>query len=879
MSVGSDARIVGDGSAPATLAAVLAMLIERARDVASCDGASVALVEGTRLRYVAAVGVVEGTDYSCAIDEPAAWTARTGRAWIVQDSLGAVDDFDRETAEAYGVRSWCNLPLIHDGQVFGLLAIVDARPGAFPPRIVAPLTRLAEMAASLVAAARALDERSTLLAETAAALKRERLVLEGLDEGIVHEHSDGTITFNARALQLLPLSEDELARRAGSRPTGIEILDETGAPIVGMRPTEKAFTTGQRGQCVVSIRRDGGPARWLAVTATPLTPDDDGRPTSVVTSYVDLTELRASRARADDAASLVRVAFDNADNAILLQDSRGDIRLVNQTLLKLFGVTQAEIVGPWDEARFTHPDDVRLGWNHWRELQAGERSVYRMEKRHLHADGSTRWCMCIVAAVPAPDGEDGVWTLTQITDLTEQRETQRRLFHHVFHDPVTGLANRSVLMDRLDLALAKTLRSHPSAAVLLAQIGWVADGGQRRDVERDDRVLRQVARRLGVVLGSNDTFSRVGPRAVAVLLEDLDPSDADGVARGVADQMHVAVRAPILVGDLEVRAKLSIGIALMQEGQQAAEVVREAEAASAAATGRRGVATEVADARLRSRVRARRDLESALHGAVARSEIITHFQPKIDLRDGRLAGFEALARWSRPGHDLLGPDAFLGLARDLGLVAGIGRAVLRTVAFQLRTWSERFPGLAESYGDRRPAIACAVNLGAGELSAGVVNDIAEAIDISGSPGLIAIEITESQALAGDAHVANVIADIRAMGVHVGLDDFGTSYATLTTLAELEFDFLKVDRSFTAGLGVSRAGTAAVTATVGLGRALGLQVIAEGIETLAQLDALRRMSVDVGQGFLFGAATSKRDAEPFLLKAAAGHPHVDLPPLS
>ena len=593
-------------------------------------------------------------------------------------------------------------------------------------------------------------------------------------------------------------------------------------------------------------------------------------------------QLRGGSERAHRTARLLEVAFSHSPSAIVLADHKGRVLMVNKAFLDLVGGEEADVLGRWDEERFTHPDDRGLGSDLMRELLAGERTSFRVEKRHLHADGSTRWCDVIVAAVPSERAGDGPLALLQISDLTPRRVAQRMLFEHAFHDVVTGLANRTMLLEWLQTALDSpgngTEPHDRSVAVVAVEI-------ERLDVvigslgqQAADALLRAVVVRLRCASDGLGELARAGPKLVALVLADQEPAAVAKRARRVAARYHRVLRHPFEIDGHTVRVSAAVGIAVGMCGSDGGpELLRDAEAALPLARRSIPEGVVMADAHLRRRTKERLDIENGLGLALERNELVLHYQPEVDLRSGRLVGFEALMRWNRPGHGTLRPADFIDVADEVGLLPAFGTWALAGAAAQVRRWLTQRPCLALANLAHRRAggtggaagLSVAVNVAAVQLTSELVGDVAAAVRSIGHPSRLSIEITESQILAASPLVNEVLAEVRALGVRVGLDDFGTSYATLSTLASLELDFLKIDQSFTAGLGCDRARTAVVTATVGLARALGQRVVAEGVETAAQLAILRRLGVDVGQGYLFGRPVAAPALEALLDRAAMG----------
>jgi len=270
------------------------------------------------------------------------------------------------------------------------------------------------------------------------------------------------------------------------------------------------------------------------------------------------------------------------------------------------------------------------------------------------------------------------------------------------------------------------------------------------------------------------------------------------------------------------------------------------------------------DEALRDRAEERLDVEAALHHAVSRQELRLLYQPEVNLRTGLLVGFEALLRWEHPTLGLLAPQGFIAVAEESGLVVEIGHWVLLAAARQMGAWRQRWPGLA--------TVSMGVNVAARQLSDPRLPDlVGQAREIARPGAPLCLEVTETELLASTTHATRVLGRLRREGSRVALDDLGTGYASLAYVAGLEADVLKIDRSFTAGLGVHRAQSAVVAALVSLGRSLGQDLVAEGVETPDQARLLLELGCEVAQGFLCGKPAAAEELLPILERAAAGSP--------
>ncbi len=422
------------------------------------------------------------------------------------------------------------------------------------------------------------------------------------------------------------------------------------------------------------------------------------------------------------------------------------------------------------------------------------------------------------------------------------------LRHQAFHDSLTGLANRGLFGDRVDHALALSARTGASIAVLFLDLDDFKTVNDRFGHAGGDELLRVVSGRIVDVLRPGDTAARLGGDEFAVLIEDLTgPEDAILVA----DRLIDTVRAPIRIADADALTGVSIGIALSAVSDDRAEdLLRNADFAMYRAKSAGKGRHEVFQTHMREGIAERSELERLIVGVVDRGELRLQYQPIVELSSRAIVGVEALVRWHPAGRRMLMPGDFISLAEETGEIVPIGRWVVDEACRQGRRWQVRL---------NDPAFAISVNLSARQFQhAGLVPEVLDAIRTSGiDPRSLILEITESVLMQHTAATIDKLAQLRAHGIRLAIDDFGTGYSSLSYLDRFPVDTLKIDRSFVDGFGGGREGPVLVRAIVELGHALGLDVIAEGIEREDQVDPLSQLGCRLGQGYLF---TRPIDAE-------------------
>jgi diguanylate cyclase (GGDEF)-like protein/PAS domain S-box-containing protein len=425
-------------------------------------------------------------------------------------------------------------------------------------------------------------------------------------------------------------------------------------------------------------------------------------------------------------------------------------------------------------------------------------------------------------------------------DISERKEFEATLEHQATHDPLTGLPNRALLLDRLTVSLARAERFKTAVAVLFLDLDHFKVVNDSLGHAMGDQLLIAAADRLKEALRQGgDTVARFGGDEFVILCEDLTSEDD---ARSIADRVNELLAEPFLLGEHEVYVAASTGIAFTEGAAEATDLLRDADAAMYQAKEHGRDRYEVFDRQMRAEAVDRLSIESYLRRAIQHRELRIHYQPKVDLRTGAIVGTEALVRWEHPDRGLLLPGEFIRVAEETGLIVPIGRWVLEQAVRQAQRWQAEIPGL--------PPLYICVNLSRRQLGhPSLVDEVAAVLDETGiDPGLVDLEITES-VLMDDVELAHrALSNLHDLGVKLVVDDFGTGYSSLSYLQRFPVDLLKIDRSFVAGLGTNKGDTAIVTAVLSLAHALGMQAIAEGVETADQLAELRALGCDMAQGF-------------------------------
>jgi len=568
---------------------------------------------------------------------------------------------------------------------------------------------------------------------------------------------------------------------------------------------------------------------------------------------------------------LFQIVTENAADMIALVDVKGRRLYNSPAYRRVLGYSAAEL-GETTAFEQIHPDD------RFKVLQAAQEARStgvgrKLEYRIRHKDGTWR-VLESVAGIIRDDKGDVAKLVIVNRDITDRKRAEEQAEHSSFHDGLTGLPNRRLFLDRLQNLFERSQRSPDQRyALLVADLDGFKALNDSLGTAVGDEVMAETGRRLDACLRDEDTVSRVveeapgwnpvlsrmGGDEFIMLLEGVtDPSDA----MRAANRILAAMTALIVVKGSEVRASVSVGIALSSPAHKHADqLLQDADVAMRRAKALGGARCEMFDEAMHTRAVNRLQLESELRQALEKNEFRVFYQPIMNLETKQIAAFEALLRWQHPDQGLISPYKFIDAAEDVGLLFATGRWLILQACRQLRIWEKENPGSTP--------VNVSVNISARQFAdARFIPDLLAAIRETGiEPARIQLEMTENVAGADPKLTVTLLSYLKHLGIGVVLDDFGSGSCSLTGLRQFPLEALKIDRLLIGEMLADRGTYDTVDLIILLARKLKLKVIAEGIETAKQLESLRALGCDLGQGYLFSQPVEARAAGELLSQPA------------
>ena len=693
--------------------------------------------------------------------------------------------------------------------------------------------------------------------KTARTLRRRNIELDHASEAsarlaaIVENSNDAIIS---RALDRKILTWNTAAERL----FGWTAVEAIGQSVSLFIPPERADESN-RNQTLVqadqpvpaydTVRRTKDGRRIdVSLTHSPIK-NERGETVSVALIFRDIGE----RKRAEQVHAQLAAIVENSNDAIISRSPDGRFVSWNKGAERMFGYTAAEAIG--------HPITLILPPEERKDVARKVETTRRgetpdpYETRRVAKDGRVIDVVASVSPIRNAAGQVAAVSII-FHDITERKQAQEQIAFLSQYDTLTGLPNRNLFRDRLELAIARAKRQRELVGIMLFNLDRFKQVNEGLGLEAGDELLRQVAARLKERLREVDTIARLGSDEFAILVEGM-PTSADVTA--VAEKLIEEFAIPFQVKGTEVVAVPSIGITIHPNGTDNSQVLLEhAEIAMERVKREGGGGYRLYDDEPATSRGGRFDLETRLRHALERGEFALHYQPKVRLLDGAITGAEALLRWNAPELGAISPAKFIPIAEESGLIVPIGEWVLRTACAQMQSWHEQ-----------GHSIGIAVNLSPRQFrQKDLVSSVAEVLKQSGlAPQHLELEITEGTAMTNAERAINILRELHGLGAKLSVDDFGTGYSSLAYLKRFPLDSLKIDRSFVVDVGADTNSEAIMRATIALAQSLKLKVVAEGVETEAQRDFLVRAGCDEMQGYLYSRPLPAAEFLALLVRAS------------
>ena len=589
-----------------------------------------------------------------------------------------------------------------------------------------------------------------------------------------------------------------------------------------------------------------------------------GNPMVLATVQRDITERKQAEEALRRSKEYFRSLTENASDVILVLDDNGAIRYASPSVNRAIGLEAADLIGSRAFDGIVHTDDLAGVSSAFAAAVQDRGASVSIAARVRHKDGSWRTLEGTVRNLLGDPAVTGL--VLNCRDITERKQAEETIEHLAYHDALTDLPNRTLLKDRLTVALAQGRRRSLKPAVLFLDLDEFKVVNDTVGHVEGDELLRQVAEGLMGLVREGDTVARMGGDEFTLVLSEVT---------GVEDAVEVAARVlehlrrPWLLNGQEFHVSASIGIAMYPgDGEDAETLLRNADTAMYGAKKKGRDNYQLYTPEMNARIAERLALENSLRHALERGEFVVHYQPQVNIGTGQVVGVEALVRWQRPERGLILPGEFISMAEEIGLIVPLGEWVLRTACAQNKAWQEA--GL--------PPIRVAVNLSVRQFQErGLLDTVAQTLQETGlDPACLQLEITEGAAMDDADFTITTLRNLREIGVQIAIDDFGTGHSSLAYLKRFPIDVVKIDRSFVCNLTFDATDAAIATTVIAMARSLNLQVIAEGVETEQQLAFLREQQCDEMQGYLFAEAVPAPTLERLLTQGKRLLAPADVP---
>jgi diguanylate cyclase (GGDEF)-like protein/PAS domain S-box-containing protein len=628
---------------------------------------------------------------------------------------------------------------------------------------------------------------------------------------------------------------------------GTTVDDMTGKPIAAFTRTPhtseselaedlEVLRTRRSRSIVRELVDSSGAHRTLQLVKRPIVLED-GR-SFVMSVAVDVTKSERAESTLAKTNDFLKNILETISDAVFALDTSGKFTLANQRLSQMTGYGHHELIG----MPFSRIFPVDTGIDVQRMLTGlllENAKEKRFEAHVAHADGHPRTITC--SLLPLKEGERVIGIAGTAVDITERKAAEQRIEHLAYHDPLTNLPNRRLLNDRLMMAMSQAQRDGRMVAVLFVDLDRFKSINDSLGHRTGDAVLQELGTRLRAAVRSTDTVARMGGDEFVFLLPGIDRAEE---AIGVAHKVLDAVRRPFNIEAREFVVTASVGISFYPtHASDGDTLIKQADTALFESKRRSSDTYEIFDESMSARSLDYFILENELRRAIAQNELVLMYQPIVEMRTERITSLEALLRWQHPEKGLLMPDEFIGLAEETGLIVPIGEWVLREACRQNREWQRR--GLS---------VPVAVNISARQLDSDLLASVSHALDETALPAhLLDLELTESVLMESAASSSMTVDGLKELGTRISIDDFGTGYSSLSYLERFPIDCLKIDRSFMPHDPLAPSAGIIAGTIISMAQTLGIDVVAEGVETREQRDFLLARGCTRAQGHLYWPA--------------------------
>ncbi|MGJ7917829.1 EAL domain-containing protein [Massilia sp. LXY-6] len=696
-------------------------------------------------------------------------------------------------------------------------------------------------------------------------LRRLDALHDHLPAGVVVHAADGRIvSANRLAQELLGRSEAQLLGVDPSKSDWGVVRTDGSAMAPEEFPGNVVLRTGKKLSGLVAGIAGPGPMRWLLCNAYPEC-DDTGAVQQVVVCFTDCTALKDTQESLEKSEERLRLVLKGSTDAPWDWDLVSGEVYYSERWWNMLGYCSGEGVddtGAW--RRLLHPDDDAMIGDYLKDLLPSPRESYSLEFRLRHHEG--HYVPVLSRGFVLRDEAGKALRISGVnTDLTERKQTERRIYELAYFDHLTGLPNRRFLIEELDHVLARARRSGHYSALLYLDLDNFKLLNDTMGHDLGDMLLRQASRRLRFTVRQSDQLARLGGDEFIVVLEDLGASPRGAAAETdrVVAKILSALNQPFQLDSLLFKSTASIGITLFDgKGTDIETLLKQADLAMyrAKADGRN--TARFFDPSMQDAADRRAAFEAAMRDGLSLGQFRLFCQPQFDSH-GRLVGAEALVRWQRDGHGMIGPDHFIGFAEESGLIRPLGEHILIESCRALARW-QRDPTLGR--------LTLAVNVSVHQLrDPDFPAAVAAILDATGARAeRLCLELTESVFAESMHEITQRMHDLRTQGVSFSLDDFGTGYSSLAYLKSFPLAALKIDRSFVRDVGIDPDSVPIIEAIIALARKLKLEIVAEGVEQEAQRNFLIRGGCSSMQGFLLGPPLPMDEFEHLYSAAGVGH---------